>query len=316
MFKARAGKGRGGSVVKRRSPRKKIAMSDNDTVEKPGDSQPKKARGDYAEKWGHIKHTYLILVEEHFIVFLDEAGDIDWETSLEYDAKGHKDTHKHNAIINDAALLETTPCDGVRADRKRHFKRLIGEAIARSLDDDYASAETMLAAAGKYISARTLETSRFWYLSASVVATVPFVLFGCALWRWRAEFIQVLGFTVFWLAMSAVAGALGALLSVTTRAGELKFDTSAGRTLHYLEAASRIGTGVLSGVVVALAVHTEVILAPLSRGNKMPAIMVLAAFAGGAAERLATSIISKFSPADTKVAHNESRPAAKELTDE
>ena len=213
-------------------------------------------------------------------------------------------------------MLEATPCDGVRADRKQHFKRLIGEAIVCSLDDDYASAETMLVAASKYISARSFETSRLWYLSASAAATISFVLFGCAFWLWRAELIAILGFTVFWSAMSAVAGSLGALLSVTTRAGDLKFDSSSGRTLHYLEAASRIGTGALSGVVVAVAVHTEVILAPLSRGNKMPAIMMLAAFAGGTAERLATSIISKFSATDTKVAHNESRPAAKELTDE
>jgi hypothetical protein len=286
-------------------------MSDNGAFDKPDDSQTRKTRGDYADKWGHIKSSYLILAEEHFIVFIDKDGDIDWETSPEYDAKGHKDDHKHNAILNDAALLEATPCDGVRADRRAHFKRLIGEAIVRSLDDDYASAETMLMAAGKYISARSLETSRLWYLSASAMVAFPLAVFGCAIWLWRTELIQILGFTVFWLAMSAVAGSLGALLSVTTRAGELKFDTSSGRALHFLEAASRIGTGALSGVVAALAVHTEVILAPLSRGDKMPAIMIIAAFAGGAAERLATSIISKFSVADVKIIHDESEGADK-----
>jgi hypothetical protein len=291
-------------------------MNSNIAGENAGESGPKKIGGDYAEKWSHIKYAYLILVDDHFIVFLDNDGDIDWETSSEYDSKGHKDAHKHNVIMNNAALLETTPCDGVRAETKQQFKRLIGEAIARSLDDDYASAEMMLAAATKYISARTLETSRRWYLSASAMVTFPFVIFGCVVWLWRAELVQVVGFTMFWLAMSAVAGSLGALLSVTTRAGDLKFDTSAGRTLHYLEAASRVGTGGLSGIVVALAVHSEVILAPLSRGNKMPATMMLAAFAAGAAERLATSIISKFSVADTRVGHKEGSPAAKELTDE
>lgn len=291
-------------------------MTDHEGADQNEAMQVIKKRGDYADKWAHIKSTYLVLADAHFIVFLDDAGDIDWETSPEYDEKGHKDIQKHNAIMNEAALLEATPCDGVRADRKQHFKRMIGEAIVRSLGDDYTSAETMLAAAAKYIAARSLETSRLWYLSASAVFTLPFVLSGCVLWLWRAEFIPALGPVVFWLAMSAVVGSLGALLSVATRAGELKFDTSAGRTLHFMEAASRIWTGALCGVVVALAVRSEVILAPMSRGNKMTAIMILAAFAGGTAERLATSIISKFSAPETKVIHNEKRPADKELTHE
>jgi hypothetical protein len=38
-------------------------------------------------------------------------------------------------------------------------------------------------------------------------------------------------------------------------------------------------------------VRSEIILAVLARGEKAPAIMMLAAFAAGAGERLATSII-------------------------
>jgi hypothetical protein len=76
-------------------------------------AEPKTYRGDYAENWGHITYKYLIHAAEHYIVFIDNEGDIDWESSPEYDAKGHPDLHKHNAITNDAALLEVTPCDGL-----------------------------------------------------------------------------------------------------------------------------------------------------------------------------------------------------------
>jgi hypothetical protein len=263
------------------------------------------ARGDYESRWTHVKYKYLIFVEKDYIVYLDNDDDVDWETSVEYDERGHKNEPKHNNILIDAAFLESTPCDGVRADRKRHFKRLIGEAIARSLGNDYSSAEKMLSAADHYISARNLETSRFWYLSATAVATFPFLLGGCILWIWRTRLIDILGFTPFWLTLSAVAGSVGALLSVASRAGQLKFDSSAGRTLHFLEAASRIVTGALSGLIVAIAVRSEIILAPLSRGHKMTTIMILAALGGGAAERLATSIISSLSTVDTKHADKE-----------
>jgi hypothetical protein len=75
---------------------------------------------------------------------------------------------------------------------------------------------------------------------------------------------------------------------------KLKFDNSAGETLHYLEGASRIWLGALSGVIVALAVKSGFVLAPLSRNGDSITVLMLAAFVAGAGERLATSIISTF----------------------
>ena len=218
-------------------------------------------------------------------------------------SKTQKDSLKYNSIMNKSALLEATPCNGLSIEHRRQFKRLIGEAIVRNFCDDYNNAEAMLVSAGQYIVARSQEISRLWYLTASVLMTVPFIIFGIFFWISRQYLIGHLGLLAFWLTISSVAGALGALLSVATRAANLHSTLSSGRALHYLEGASRIGAGALSGVVIALAIHAEVILAPLSRGGKMQAIMVLGAFAGGAAERLATSIISKFSAAETAAQH-------------
>jgi hypothetical protein len=47
-------------------------------------------------------------------------------------------------------------------------------------------------------------------------------------------------------------------------------------------------------VVVALAVKSEFVLAPVTRGGNAMTTILLAAFAAGAGERLATSIISTF----------------------
>jgi len=135
-------------------------------------------RGDYAERWSHLKPKHLIHAAAEFIVVIDDELDVDWETSLDYDKAGHKNDAKHNVIMNQAALLEATPCPGVATETRLHFKRLIGEAIARSFEHDYASASKMLGAAENYISARSQETSRLWYLSASFVMTALFIIFG------------------------------------------------------------------------------------------------------------------------------------------
>jgi len=106
---------------------------------------------DAEKNWPHLKPKYLIRSTRDFIVFIDDDLDIDWQSSDEYDAKGHKDGHKHNMVLNDAALLESTPCEGLCTEMRIHFKRLIGEGITRSFDHDYASASKMLEAAAEYI---------------------------------------------------------------------------------------------------------------------------------------------------------------------
>jgi hypothetical protein len=89
---------------------------------------------------------------------------------------------------------------------------------------------------------------------------------------------------------------MGALLSVITRSGTLRFDCSAGRSLHHIEAASRICAGVLSGVLIALAVESGLVLGPLLASANRVTILLVAAFAAGTTERFAPSIISKLAP--------------------
>jgi hypothetical protein len=241
-----------------------------------------------------VQYKQLVLATAHFIVFIDTDLILDWMTTREYDEAGPKNLRLHNSILNDAALLESTPCDGLGHDIKLHFKRLLGEAVARSLEHDYASAKTMLGAAGRYIRDRGEETSRYWYLLASSLMTAPFILAGCIIWLNRERFSNWFGVTGMWLSLACVAGATGALLSVIGRSGKLKFDCSAGRRLHNLEGASRIWAGAMSGLLVALAVRYGIILAPLGQPGDKIGIMIIAGFAAGAGERLATSIISKF----------------------
>jgi hypothetical protein len=119
----------------------------------------KTTRGDYHEQWNHVEQEgeYLIRATKDFRVWIDKEGDLEWETTPEYDEKGPRDARgprdkgAHNKIMNDYALLEVTPTEGVRNEAVLEFKRLIGEAIVCSLENDYVNARKMLAAAAQYI---------------------------------------------------------------------------------------------------------------------------------------------------------------------
>ena len=255
-------------------------------------------RGDYQEIWPHHQDGQLIYASHEFVVRIDENGKLDWETTREYDteiaSKAGFNTKSRTAILIEAAVLEVSPCEGVSSEIRVHFKRLIGEALRCCFALDYSAAQKMLGVARSYIQARVEEKSRDWYLSASFLAFVPFLLMGFIVWTFRDFWRSVLGQDAIWLILAAVAGSLGALLSVIARTGRLKFDCSAGRRLHFLEGASRIVAGAISGLLVALAIRSEIVFAALAQGSKLHWMMMLGALIGGAGERLATSIISKF----------------------
>lgn len=260
--------------------------------------------GDYRDQWQHIQWKTLIISTKDYVVFIDNEGDLDWETTREYDARQPSmqnfDLAAHNAILNGAAMLETTPCEGLSKEACVQFKRLIGEALGCSFDHDYPGARRMTQAAKRYVLSRSKETSRRWFLSASFKMTAPFCVAGAIMWLARDWVNVVLGAGGMWLAFAVIGGAIGALFSVIARSGSLKLDPSAGRDLHWMEGASRIWAGAISGFIAGLAVKSGLVLAPLIAGGKLHEVMLLASFVAGTGERLIGSIISTLEPSSNE----------------
>lgn len=258
--------------------------------------------GEYADKWSSVEHSYLIRSTEHFIVFLDSQGDLDWITTREYDKESPKYDQKYHENINRCAILETFSTQGMPKQEVLRFRRLIGEDLVCNLYFEFDSVKIVLDSIESKLNSRAQEISRCWYLLGSSVPAAIFVIFGAVLWVYRSEYVPLFG-GGFPMILAACAGALGALLSVISRTGTLTLNHSAGMWLHYLEGASRIGAGAISGTIAGLAVKSELILAPLSRGEKFMTVVLLAGLTAGVAERMAASIVSTVSsstPTDLK----------------
>jgi hypothetical protein len=258
------------------------------------DQVSRSPRPKLTEQWKGSADLIRCLVREDkdYIVFIDDELQLHWETTTVFDARmaSEKTKEKADIVLAKAAVLEFTPCDGLSQEMKVHFKELVGEAIAYAFDGSNSAAESILADAKQYWIARSQEASRFWYLSASLVVAAPFLLAALAFWFYQTALLASFG-SLYWIIMAAFAGTMGALLSVIGRTGKLPFDSSSGRALHYLEAISRIIVGGISGGLVGLAIQTKLlVLFPASEHQH--AIMAFAAFAAGAGERLAPSIIA------------------------
>jgi hypothetical protein len=93
------------------------------------------------------------LATPDFIVFLDEALDVDWKSSPGWDA-AHVDQRKHlDEILNRAAELEAGDWDRSDVETTLNLKRQIGEAIARGLNGNIPQARQMLDKAEAYRTA-------------------------------------------------------------------------------------------------------------------------------------------------------------------
>ena len=236
---------------------------------------------------------HLVLQTEEFIVFIDKKMDVDWATNDNYKA-GHSTGRKaHNEILVRAAKLECIPSDHHVKNVRINYKRMIGEAIARSLENDERSAHRMLEDAQEYIQERNTEKSRYWFLSSSGTVAIVVSAFGYLAWCIRAWFLPFLGETAFFLALAMTAGSLGALLSVVMRLGKTAMNPAAGRNLHYLEGTFRVVSGCISALIVSMCVQAGILLPIFVRVNSTHLAMILSGLIAGTSERLAPSLISR-----------------------
>lgn len=245
------------------------------------------------DKWGLLKLKFLIIDTEEFIVFIDHNNDIDWITSKEYDAKGHCSLKKHHKVLNLVALLECKPIVQLSENDMINFKRLIGEALARSLKHDYKKAFSILVHAEKFLIDRGSELSRKWYLKRAGLTTFIVSIVGVILWIFRELSVFVLGETVFLISLSMVSGAIGALLSIIFRMGNESIDCLAGKDLHELESMYRIIAGMLSAFLASLLLKSEIFLSIISKTNNISLFMIAIGFVAGMSERYAPSILAK-----------------------
>ena len=258
------------------------------------------------DPWARIHPDTLVMSTKDYIVYIAPTIELKWETTDDFDTRQRTDgkfnSAKYYSIFCDAGVLEARVREEFDLDTRKQILCLIGNTLVCSFECDYAAAENALKDARQFLRERSEELSRYWYLSASFAMAALFLALGVLIWTIRLCFEQILGTDALWLTLAAVAGAAGALLSIILRSGKLAFDPSSGQRLHYLEGASRIWAGSLSGVLIALAIKVDFILGALGAAHSSK-MLLLVSMAGGASERLATSIISKIDADAGKVSY-------------
>ena len=218
----------------------------------------------------------LIFSTRDFIVYLDDDDYVEWVVTDRY--VGWSD--KTGEVLNRVSLLEAVPVSELRQEQVVAFRRLLGEAVARVLDNsNVRTAMDILNKAEEYVNAKNGEVSRRWYLTSAGVSGAVAIMFGLAIWIFRDRVAALAGPGFLNLSLGFAAGGVGALVWVIMRVGKSACDPAAGRKLHYMEAGARIIVGGIGGLLVTLGVMGRVFF-PSVQGGELPLILLLGLVAG------------------------------------
>ena len=249
----------------------------------------------YVKDWPGLPVKYLIISTKKYIVFLDNDNDLDWKTTDDFDEREETLEQKigYNEVKNEIDSIECIPTDNLDDKIVISFKKQLGEALVRAFEGDFENGKKMVLHAKEFILKRSVEQSRFMFLtSCGVTALIALVLF-IVLWFSRGFSINLLGETVYYSALSCLIGGLGALLSVILRMGKSNLDFNASRKLHYLEGSSRVIAGMISALIIAICIKTGILLPIFSKIDSTHLAMILGGIVAGASERFAPSIINQ-----------------------
>lgn len=255
------------------------------------DHQPPLLPGAADQAWKCVACQYLVYDSSAFIVYLDKELDVWAKMSPAWKAAHAQCDCRFNEIMNNEAELESVPNRHQPYETRLTFKKMIGNAVACALQEDFGCAQSMLNKAREYIVKRNVEVARLWQLKTVLwlllgPLLVVFVATGC-----RTCIEDLFGSTVLLLLLAGAVGGFGAFLSIIYKLGTSNPSSESPRILHVLEALARIIAGVMGGCLIAVAMKTGVVLSLLLKTESPTLALYLGAFVAGVSEKLVPSFV-------------------------
>lgn len=227
----------------------------------------------------------LIVATEKFTVYIDTNNIIQWHGDT-------PSTPDFGDILNTTTRLEVYS-EFLDDAIKLTLRRQIGEAIARAIETNYSQAKEICALVHDEIKDRRREQAWIWYFSSAyIVSGICFLLMMTG-WLLRVCIKTYIGDTAFFVLFCSMAGAIGALISVSTRSQTITLDSQAGKVLHFSEGMARMLVGLFSGGIVTLSIKSGIFLNSLNAEKGALSATLVICLLAGASERFVPSMIKK-----------------------
>lgn len=223
-----------------------------------------------------------------YVVFIDYQNDCDWKDERDHNAIfGESGRIKFAQAISKLNVAHALPCNNIPEQELLVFKKMIGAGYALALNGDFESIDPLIQKATEYLTLRNKECARKYFLSASGIVAIVVIAFWLSAKFWfNLDYLD-------WIT-GICMGFLGAFVSIWIRYGKMSLTGLSSKSLHYLEAISRMFVGGIFAVVALYAICCHILFPELD-ANYHVAVFALAGFLAGFSERFVPSLMERLS---------------------
>jgi hypothetical protein len=261
---------------------------------------------DIDEDFAHLKEGHddvssgkkikkIIMADHDYIVFLDDKDQLEWSVTHKYASVKKDFSELFGEVVSRVTELEGLAETFITSDKqKRESKILLGATVVLMLEKEKNDLiHQALQKAEQYIKDRMTERARTWFLVSSSGVTLLAVIGMLIVGLLRSGVIDRFGTTGYDVLLGTGMGAIGALISIIVRTNKLPVSMSAGRLIACLEAAARVVVGMLGGLLIALAIKSEIFFSVLNTASNPLAVLLTVCTVAGASERIVPSLVKK-----------------------
>lgn len=249
---------------------------------------------EYREEFGGIVDQYLVSYSSerdekpdgyHRIVYIDADNDIQWRVEKE-DTLTEEDQKSRNQAMSKLRIAQSLPVQNLSHEEIVNYKKILGMGYNAALINDWQEVDVAICEAGKYRDDRNKERSRYILLTAATFYVLLFGIVSAIAWHCCGRTDSGM--------MGMMMGAVGAYVSIWTRYGKMDMTGLGTKSLHYLEAFSRILIGVIFALLVVLMQNSGILFGNIGNVTDITCLLAILGFCAGFSEKWIPSILERF----------------------
>lgn len=181
------------------------------------------------------------------------------------------------------------------------IKCILAEAYARLLNkQDVSLARDIIERATERVVKQGREILRQCYIISSISFAILICLFIFASKSYRNNIIDSYGMESYTIWMTMLFGGIGAFIFTIIRARSYKPDILISKFVHVLDGLLRVFYGIIAGLVIAIAIKSNLVLGFLNQYENSVYISVFLGICAGASEILIPSLIKQVESMSTE----------------
>ncbi len=218
-----------------------------------------------------------------YIVFIDNEDDLDYIDKRDKSDWSPADVQTFHRSLGKLQQAEATPILNLSHKHILAFKQILGRGYLQILEKDFSDVDSVIKDALKYLKQRNIEAAREMILCVAGILSLIVAILGLSLY--------FIGNRNLWF-YGILFGILGAFVSIWTRYGKEEMTGLASKSLHFMEAISRLFIGAIASVVTMFAIRSGFMLA-IGESDSLFFLYCIFGFAAGFSERLLPSLIER-----------------------